>query len=340
MSAKARSLYGFSPELEPFAGQSVEEQVRTLQGWGITAVFGGYQDPSFCHAAHRAGLQVFAEFGCFCGQRWWTRAPASKPITDDGTPLEPEEWYFGVNPSTPEVRQEQLQALERLVVDRPIDGVWLDFIRWPCHWEVPAPVLPRTSFDPGTLARFQRDTGVQLPAGRVSAVARIVLDRHWEAWTAWRCEQITSWVALAKARIAHVRPDVILGLFGVPWRLGDHEGAILHVIGQDYGALGPYVDVFSPMAYHRMCARTTQWIAQVTEEIHTLSGKPVWPIIQSVNMPDALSAQEYGEALQTALHCPASAGALVFTMEAALDPAKLAVTQATFSASAAIASGR
>jgi hypothetical protein len=338
VSTKARSLYGFTPELEPFAGRSVGEQVRTLQEWGITAVFGGYQDPNFCHAAHCAGLQVFAEFGCFSGDHWWNRIPASRPITDGGVPLEPEEWYFGVNPSTPEVRQEQLQALERLLTERPIDGVWLDFIRWPCHWEVPTPVLPRTSFDADTLARFQHDTGIQLPAGRVSAVARIVLDRHQEAWTAWRCEQITSWVALARDQIARVRPGAILGFFGIPWRLGDHDGAILHVIGQDYRALGPYVDVFSPMVYHRMCAHTTDWIAEVTDEVHKLSGKPVWPIIQSVDMPDALPAQEYGQALQTALRCPASNGALVFTMEGALDPAKLAVTQAAFSASGAIAS--
>ena len=45
-----------------------------------------------------------------------------------------------------------------------LDGVWLDFIRWPCHWEVPEPALPRTSFDAATVARFARDAGIDLPA--------------------------------------------------------------------------------------------------------------------------------------------------------------------------------
>ena len=53
-----------------------------------------------------------------------------------------------------------------------------------------------------------------------------------------------------------VRPQALLGLFGVPWRLSDRGGAILNIIGQDSRALGEHVDVFSPMAYHPGCAAT------------------------------------------------------------------------------------
>lgn len=327
---KARSLYGFSPELEPFAGKTPDEQVDILSSWGNTVVFGGFQDRAFVEAAHRAGIQVCAEFGCFVGQRWWETVPGSRPVTDEGKPLENEGGYYGVNPATPQVRQECLKALEQLLTSHAIDGLWLDFIRWPCHWEVHHPLLPCTSFDPGTLARFSQDTGIQLPAGRVSAVARTVLTRHGQEWTAWRCQQITSWVAEARALLDRVRPGTMLGLFGVPWRLADYDGAILSVIGQDYRALGRYVDVFSPMVYHLMCGRDTDWIGEITEEVHTLSGKPVWPIIQSVDEPSVLSPAEYGRALDVALENPASAGVLVFTMQGALDEAKLAVTRARF----------
>lgn len=330
---KTKSLYGFSPELAPFAGKNPAEQVALLRSWGNTAVFGGYQDPAFVEAAHEAGIPVYAEFGCFAGERWWKAVPASRPVTEDGRPLAPDAWYCGVNPSVPEVRQAQLGALEALLVNHALDGVWLDFIRWPCHWEVHDPYLPRTSFDPGTLARFGRDTGIDIPAQDPPTAAKELLGRYEAEWTGWRCRQITTWVAQARAIVDRVRPGALLGLFGVPWRLANRDGAILNVIGQDYCALALYVDVFSPMVYHKMCGYGPNWIAEVVEEVHALSGKPVWPIVQSVDQPTPLSAEEYGRALDVALKCPAAEGVLVFHMQGALDPTKLSVTQARFKAS-------
>ena len=330
---KTKSLYGFSPEGTPFAGQEPAEQVALLRSWGNTAVFGGYQDPAFVEAAHEAGMPVYAEFGCFVGERWWQEVAASRPVTTSGQPLAKDGGYCGVNPSVPEVREAQIQALEALLSRHALDGVWLDFIRWPCHWEVPDPCLPRTSFDPGTLARFSQDTGIEVLAEDAPTAAQEVLGRHEAEWTDWRCQQITGWVAQARAVVDRVRPGALLGLFGVPWRLADRQAAILNVIGQDYRALGPYVDIFSPMVYHKMCGYAPDWIAEVTEEVHALSGKPVWPIIQSVDQPTLLSAEEYGQALDVALHDPAAEGVLVFHLQGALDPAKLSVTQARFRAS-------
>ena len=163
---KTKALYGFSSDLPPFAGKGAAEQIAWLRGVGCTAIFGGYEDPDFVAAAHAAGMSVYAEFGCFVGRQWWEQMPESRPITADGAPLEPEGWYCGVNPAIPDVRQERLAALESLLIEHELDGVWLDFIRWPCHWEVPEPTLPRTSFDPFTLAAFCRDTGINMPCGR------------------------------------------------------------------------------------------------------------------------------------------------------------------------------
>jgi hypothetical protein len=325
-----KALFGFSPDLAPFAGKTPAEQAAILRDWGSTAVFGGYQAPGFVEAVHAAGMKIYAEFSCFFGESWWQTVPASRPVTDAGEPLHNEGWYYAVNPATPEVRRKQLEALDRLLVEYALDGVWLDFIRWPCHWEVPDPYLPRTSFDADTLARFSQDTGVALPPGDARACARLVLKRYESEWTAWRCQQITAWVAEAKEVLQRTRPEAMLGLFGVPWRLADRDGAILKVIGQDYRALGQYVDVFSPMVYHRMCGYPPSWIGEVVREVHELSGKPVWPIIQSVDKPDPLSPAEYGECLDVALGEPASGGVVVFTLAGVLDEAKLAVTQARF----------
>jgi hypothetical protein len=327
---KTKALYGFSPTLGPFAGKAPGRQAALLRSWGNTAIFGGYQNADFVAAAHEAGLRVYAEFGCFVGQQLWDRYPDSRPITAEGSPLEPDGPYWGVNPAIAAVREDRLRALARLLTDYAVDGVWLDFIRWPCHWEVLAPELHQTSFDTETIERFARGAGIGLTAGDTTTVAAVVLDRHAEAWKAWRRDQITSWVKEARRVVDRVRPDALLGLFGVPWRLADYGGAILDIIGQDYRALGRYIDVFSPMVYHAMCGFDLTWIGQVTEEIRELSGKPVWPIIQSVDEPRPVSAEEYGRALEIALDSPASEGVLVYTLEGALDPDKLAATKARF----------
>ena len=327
---KTTALYGFSPGLAPFAGKSPTEQVGLLQSWGNTVIFGGYENAAFVDAAHNAGMAVYAEFGCFVGAHLWERFPASRPLTAGGGRMEPDGPYWGVNPAIGIVRQDRLQALERLLTDCYLDGVWLDFVRWPCHWEVHDPTLVQTSFDRETLARFSADAGVVLPVGDAPAVAQTILSEMADAWTTWRCDQITSWVSQARDLVARVRPGALLGLFGVPWRLSDYDGAILTIIGQDYRALGPFIDVFSPMVYHTMCGFKPTWIGQVTEEIRALSGRPVWPIIQSVDDPSPLSAEEYGRALDVALGSPSSAGVLVFTLEGALDEAKLQVTRECF----------
>ena len=324
---KTKALYGFASNLAPFAGMSPVEQVTWLQSLGCNAVFGGYEDATFVEAAHAAGMPVYAEFGCFVGKEWWEQIPNSRPVTAEGRPLEPEEWYHGVNPTAVAVREERLATLERWLLDFAIDGVWLDFIRWPCHWEAPAPYLPRTSFDAATLALFRHTTGITVSTDDPVAASRTLLAEYAAEWTAWRCAQITSWVAAAQAVVKRVRPQAVLGLFGVPWRLTERNQAILNVIGQDYRALGQYVDIFSPMVYHRMCGQPTEWIATVTEEVHRLSGRPVWPIIQAVDEPTPLPAAAYGRALDAALHSPASAGVLVFTLKAAIAGAKLQVTR-------------
>ena len=321
-----RALYGYRGELAPFAGRSPGEQVGLLRSWGCNAIFGGYDDPAFVDAAHDAGMPVYAEFGCFVGERWWNEVPASRPILADGSLLEADEWYAGVNPSHPEVRSRLLQDLERLVRRAPIDGVWLDFIRWPCHWEAPDPTRPATSFDSGTLERFTAATGIAVPPKAVRA-SELLLGAESRAWTDWRCQQITDWVREAGELIRSVRHEALVGLFSIPWRQDDFEGALTGVVGQDLAALGEHVDVFSPMVYHLMCGQPPEWIAEVVRDVRRTSGKRVWPIIQSVDKPADLSPEAYGQALDAAMGCDESDGLIVFTLEGMLSPAKVAATR-------------
>ena len=316
MSIKA--FYGYSPDLEPFRGLAPMEVVALLRDWGADAVFGGYTDPAFVTAAHDAGLRVFAEFACFVGPSWWQEYPDSRPVTPDGALLPKVDWYAGVNPSHPAVRSERLLALENLLSAHDVDGVWLDFIRWPGRWEQPEPTLHHTSFDAGTLRRFQAATGIVASPGELLTI-------HAGEWHAWRCAQIAGWVAQAGAMVRHVAPGTTLGLFSVPWPAAD----LARVMGQDLTALAAHVDVFSPMVYHRLCSRPVEWIAQVTTEVAAATARPVWPIVQAVDEPDALPDDELDAAIRAAMGDP-SGGVILFHLKGVLQGSRLAVVRRRF----------
>jgi len=75
----------------------------------------------------------------------------------------------------------------------------------------------------------------------------------------------------------------------------------------------PWVDVFSPMVYHRMCGESVDWIhSRVRQFVHD-TGKPVWPIIQACSVPDELTEQEFLAAIANAENEP-SGGVILFAM--------------------------
>jgi len=330
-SSPVKALYGFSPKQKAFQGKTPEQVAQALEQWGVTAIFGGYRDSSLVAALHARGIRVFAEVALFVGKRYWKLYPQSRPILSTGEPMAPEGWYYGVNPAIPEIRQHNLEKIRQLVEQYPIDGVWLDFIRWPCRWDKPNPKLLQTSFDPFTLESFQKDTGIRIPPelGTIPSRAQWVLQYHREDWTRWKCQQITDFVRQARDILNRAPGRIVLGLFGVPWRSIDFDGAIRHIIGQDYRALSTYVDVFSPMVYHKLCGKDVPWIAEVTKWVWEETGKPVWPIVQAVDEPEPLSPQEFGQVLGTALRASGSQGVIIFNLKA-LSPQKIAVMKEVF----------
>jgi len=326
-----KAVYGFLPKHEVFAGKTPEGIARALAEWGVTTVFGGYEDPALVAALHEQGIKVFAEVALFVGKKQWERYPHSRPITSTGEPLDPEGWYYGVNPAIPEIRRHNAERIRRLIEEYNVDGVWLDFCRWPCRWERPKPKLLQTSFDPVTLAAFQSNQGITIPPQlrTIPEKARWIEEHHQTTWTAWKCGQITEFVAQVRAIIDQAPRKVLLGLFGVPWQLSDFDGAIRSVIGQDYQALAPSVDCFSPMVYHKLCAREIPWIAEIAAWVRKEMGKPVWPIVQAMDEPETVTPQELRQVLETALTAPGSQGVIIFNLKA-LTPEKLKVVQEVF----------
>ena len=334
-----KAIYGFSRALGPFQELSVPDAVARLQAWGVNAIFGGYNDPDLVQAAHEAGLRVYAEFGCFVGEKWWSAYPESRPITAQGEPLPKQDGYAGVTPAIPAVRQGLWEQLAELASTRALDGIWLDFIRWSSRWESPQPHLYQTSFDAISVSAFLDDTGLALPATwgaqgvsgiPAAELATWILSQHQAAWIDWKCQQITAWVRRAREIVQARAPDCLLGMFSIPWTETDWDGALRRIMGQDLRALADYIDVFSPMVYHKMCGQPVSWIGDITEHAHGLTRKPIWPIIQTMSQPEALSDQEFGAAIDAAQGADGSAGVILFTLKGLLAENKVPTIQARF----------
>ncbi len=316
------ALYGFSRDDPRFKDKSGEEILDILRRWKINAVFGAHKDKELAAVLRNGGIRLYAEFGVFAGEHFWTEFPGSRPVTSEGKLLEKIDWYAAVNPSCEQVRQERLQSFAEILENYPLDGIWLDFIRWPGRWENPEPQLLSTSFDAPTLQKFSRDTGIELDIELGPREnAQVIGTRYREEWAAWRCRQVTGWVAEAREIVNKEFPEIQLGLFGVPWT-NDFDNAIIGNMGQDYQALGEYIDVFSPMVYHLMCGRNVAWISEVAAWVQKTSGQDVLPIIQTVDEPGELSADEFGEAVRDALGSPGSKGVILFNLQG-LDDRKI-----------------
>jgi hypothetical protein len=308
------ALYGFSPTAEPLRGRSPADAVDWLLRHGFNGVFGYGQDPRLRDALAARGVRIFVEVALFQGQKYWRSHPGSQPIGESGRPLEREAWYAPVCPNQPWLWEEKLNVISRLARTRGISGIWLDFIRYPAHWEVKEPRLCQSCFCPVCLARFERDTGIQLGNASQSAreSAQLILHSHPDRFTAWKVQRIVEFVRQARERVKAANPNMLLGLFGVPWRTEEHGGAIRTILAQDYRALAPYVDVFSPMVYHRMTGREVGWIADFTRYLQPVTAKPVLPIIQACGEPGVMEDEEFIQAVRVALK-PPSAGVIVLS---------------------------
>lgn len=305
----------------------------TLREAGIDAVFVGHGalDRETVARCRREGARVYAEFGLFQGKKIAEARPELWPIGADGQRLKPQNWYLGLCPDQDAFRKEKLAELAEVVRKFDVDGVWLDFIRYPGHWEVRAPRLPHSCFCDRSLARFARAARLKLPEGDTAARAAWILTEHADAWTRWKCAQIADFARDARRIVKAVRPDALLGAFVVPWRPDEHDGAIRTILGQDYARLARHIDVFSPMVYHRMVGRPADWVGEFAAYTRAATRRPAWPIVQAVDAPpgERLGTEELAAALQQSL--THGDGAIVFTLQALLEsPEKLEATRRSY----------
>ncbi len=310
-----RLLFGLPLEEEPFAGKLPPQVAELLKASGVDGVVQMPHDAKLVDALHKAGIKAFAEISCFSGKAAWDKFPGTRPVTAEGVPFESEGDYGGLCVNQEEYVRDLLGRIDHLLGEAKWDGLWLDYIRWPGRWEEETPALTELCFCDVCLKRFAEDRGVHYDAelADTKAKAAWILAHHRPAWIAWKCDRVTDVVSRVRRLMkAKLGDDAVLGIFGVPMREADFDGAIQRTFGQDWSRLGSVVDVFSPMVYHIYCGKSLEWIGQVNAEVAARSGRTVWPIVQSCSVPAEMSAEEFERALHAGLGSP-SRGIMVFS---------------------------
>lgn len=287
------AIYGAS------GGSGIGRTLEYLGNTGVTSVFTAAKKESI-EVFNKKQFKVYLTLNVFGGKQPWTTYPDSIPVTADGTLLSAASGG-GICPTHPQWRKSRLALLERWLTDfntdKGISGIWLDFIRYPGRWEHDFSPLPDTCYCPRCLALFGDEKGVQLPGGLSSAEASVWIKANAQLkWVAWKKEQIVSFVRDARRLVDRYSRDrqLLLGAFVVPWKKSDYNGAVSFRLAQDAQLLAPYLDVLSPMLYHKMVGESVAWICLTTEYFAELAGIPVWPIIQA----ESVAKDEFGRVLQ------------------------------------------
>ncbi|TKB09924.1 hypothetical protein [Desulforhopalus sp. IMCC35007] len=273
-----------------------------LKKSGVNAVFVRSESNDIEYFATQQ-FKVYLTLNVFGGREPWKAFPDSNPVTADGTQLSGS--YGGVCPTHPQWRENRLHLLKQWLTDfggdNGISGIWLDYIRYPGRWEHEEPFLADTCYCPRCLSLFQEETRVKIPEGlSVEKTAEWIHQNAALQWMEWKKTQIVSFAMEARKLVdRHANgQQLLLGAFLVPWKKSEHDGAISFQLAQDAELLAPYIDVLSPMVYHKMVGKPVSWIGEITRYYRGLVDVPIWPIIQAEDLREIEFSRAISEVTQ------------------------------------------
>lgn len=270
------------------AGDPDFEKGGVAQSFGVNAVF--VPDVTDAVKWYKArGYRVYIPVNVFGGNGAFRKYPDAGPIKANGKKPgdDPGDGrQQGVCPTHEKWREERLRYIKRLVDlhggDGGIDGIFLDYIRYPGFWETAKPDIPDTCYCAGCLKKFQAERKIKIPAGLEAKEAAFWIRNNCPyEWMDWKKEQIEYFVREAKRILSENPRKITLGLFIVPWRKGEKNDAVSYLLAQDAFRLSEIADVISPMLYHKMCGRSVDWVGKMTRYYKETAGCEVWPIVQS-----------------------------------------------------------
>lgn len=260
----------------------------------------------FMTLAKKNGIATFIILPVFQNPEKLAVSPEYHAVTGQGKRAE-EDWVKFVCPSRSDYRTERLQYIRHLLQTCQPDGLSIDFIRYFVFWEKVYPgaqpnPLDYACFCSYCLQKFQSDARLTIPQelDTVSQKAEWILKNQKQAWSAWKCQTITSMVRDISGEARNIKPDVLLNVHLVPWRENDFDQGMRSIAGQDVAAIAPLVDYLSPMCYAHMVKQDPSWISSVVRDIARRGGKRIIPSIQvkEAYLKEKLSSEEFARYLK------------------------------------------
>lgn len=230
----------------------------------------------------RSGIRVHAWLPAFRNPYLAQMRPDWAMVASDGS--RSIEW---LSPSHPEVRAHLVMTIRRLLQSYDLDGIHLDYFRYPGL---------QYDFGPEALTSIADETRL----GDVSASR--LLAEHYVRWTDWRTSQIAE--VLSEIRDAVVQSsDREITLSAALIADAARSYRVTEEHGQDYAKLAPYLDVIAPMAYFKENQRGIEWIRSVVLAArYKVGSKPLFAGVEGYQEPGAwtLDASQFGAALDAA----------------------------------------
>ncbi len=288
-----------------------------LRDCGVNAIMteSDSYELSVVDATHNAGLRFFAGVACFSDHASNFRSLRERaelwPVLENGARRPQMEWYVGMSPTDRRRQVEALSQIRQIARTFPIDGLFLDFVRWPLHWEIelrPERQRPLdSSFDGATLGMFEKATGA-LPQDLDSTEARAAWIRknRLADWVEFKCKVVSDFVGEAQNVLKEANADAELGIYVVP----DVNGLTEPLTGQRIKDLAPLVDWMSPMLYHNILllwlmtsiVSPCRFSAKMTSSTAVVSATPSAAVGSSMRM--SFDPQAPARAIATTCRCP------------------------------------
>ncbi|MBI4091239.1 hypothetical protein HY419_00640 [candidate division WWE3 bacterium] len=241
------------------------------------------------------GLGIYAVLDVFAGGDLLKKFPGAKAEEASKRPVS-YEWYQGVCPNNRELRDYLLQEAKKLMANKNLKGLFLNFLHFPAFWMLPEPELFDTCYCETCIGKFKDFImGDSLPESGEKLVEAID-GQYYLEWLNFKTLSITSFLEDVRGAVGNSDARGKLGVFAVPWKDKEYGSAIVRILGQsafDFSTLADYV---SPMLYYKTLGRNIEWVND-TIDYYELFGGRVLPSILFSQEALAMDQKEFEKLL-------------------------------------------
>jgi hypothetical protein len=271
-------------QIDPLPTSGVDQEEYQTSGTTLSVTV----DRTWSEALRAARLHVYQTTALFFDPELLLSFPDARPVDANGDPHLGFDWYLGVCPTHDGYLEAKIDRLQRVAAELEPDGLFLSFTRYPGFWENWVPGYTFTDADrycfcPRCQARFAADLALDLAPGDAATQARVILEEHGAAWTAWRSRQLVEVIDRIAAAVRAKRPhlEIMLNTLAFPASDFDGLGVRREIAAQDLAMLRGSVDRFELMTYLQILDRPDAWLESVVADARrALPDRPLYCTLQ------------------------------------------------------------